>query len=103
MKARQNNSFQRSDTRYSKDGCTVFVRLRVDRRSYEFARSWARFHAKADPSGTAEVHLEGYLNMTLLTHMLEQDWIAPSEIEALYPRCVGSSLSDDDFDDEIPF
>ena len=102
MSTRRNNSFQRPDTRFSKDGCTVYVRLRVDRRSYEFARSWAAFHAQADPCGTAEVQLEGYLNMALLSHMTELDWAAPPEIEALYPEPENADIADDT-DDGIPF
>jgi hypothetical protein len=54
------NDHQARSTRFSKDGTTVFVRLRVDRRDYEYARHWARLHHAAMPYGTAEDQLEGY-------------------------------------------
>lgn len=93
---------QRADTRFSRDGCTAVVTLRVDRRAYEFARYWAEFHAQADPEGTAEDQLEGYLITALWKHMDESDWRAPPEIEALYPERAASK-SADDLDDGIPF
>jgi hypothetical protein len=103
MTARLDNKHRRGGTRFSRDGRTVFVWLRVDRRDYEFARAWAAFHAEADPAGTAEDQLEGYLNMALMTHMDETDWNAPPEIEALYPRLSECKKSKEDPDDEIPF
>jgi hypothetical protein len=39
-KAMPDNDHQARSTRFSKDGTTVFVRLRVDRRGYEYARHW---------------------------------------------------------------
>ena len=90
--------YRRPGTRFSRDGCTAFVRLRVDRREYEFARAWAAFHAEGDPAGTAEDHLEGYLNMALMSHMADLRWRASPEIEALYPELPAS-----DPDDELPF
>lgn len=71
-------------TRFSPDGCTAFVQLRVDRQAYEFARQWAVFHAEADPDGTAEEQLEGYLAMALMAHMHREKWKPPEEIAALY-------------------
>lgn len=103
MSKKPKTDHQRADTRFSKDGCTVFVRLRVDRRKYEFARQWAVFHAEADPEGTAEEQLEGYLNMALMHHMGETDWIAPPQIEALYPKRNPDEKSANDLDDDIPF
>lgn len=103
MNATRNNQHQRSGTRFSKDGRTVFVRLRVNRRFYEFARWWAAFHADADPDGTAEGQLEGYLNMALITHMDETDWKGPEEIEAAYRGLSDYGKSGDDMDDGIPF
>jgi hypothetical protein len=103
MNATRNNKHRRNSTRFSKDGCTVFVVLRVDRRNYEFARAWAAFHADADPTGTAEDQLEGYLNMALMTHMDETDWKGPPEIEALYRRSSDYENSGDEVDDGIPF
>lgn len=103
MNAARNNTHQRNDTRFSKDSRTVFVRLRVDRRLYEFARTWAAFHADADPGGTAEDQLEGYLNMALLSHMAETDWNAPPQIEALYRGLNDYDKSSGGTDDEIPF
>lgn len=103
MNATRNNKHRRNSTRFSRDGCTVFVMLSVDRRSYEFARSWAAFHADAYPPGTAEDHLEGYLNMALMSHMQDMDWVAPPEIEALFPRLSERKCSSDDPDDGIPF
>jgi hypothetical protein len=88
-------------TRFSKDGCTAFVHLRVDRRAYEFARFWAAYHAGAEPTGTAEDHLEGYLNLALMEHMEEIDWMAPPDIEALYPKMPDKAPGD--WDDDIPF
>lgn len=75
---------QRRSTRFSDNGLTVFVRLRVDRRDYEFARHWAFEHADNLPSGAAEDQLEGSLNMAMLSAMQDSDWQAPLEIEALY-------------------
>jgi hypothetical protein len=91
---------QRDDTTISEDGKTVFVRVRVTRRAYEFARHWAIFHAKADPSGTAEDQIEGYLNKALKDHMDEIGWTAPPEIEALYPD---DEVKEFDPDKELPF
>ena len=103
MNAKRKNKHQRKGTRFSKDGRTVFVTLRVDRRSYEFARSWAAFHADADPDGTAEDQLEGYLNMALLSHMDETDWSAPPCIQAYYRGLREDEKSVHDLDDGIPF
>jgi hypothetical protein len=91
---------QRRSTRFSDDGLTVFARLRVDRRAFEFARHWAFFHAKADPAGTAEEHLEGYLDRAMLSAMEDSGWQAPPEIEALYPP---PKEGKSDMDDGIPF
>jgi len=76
------------------------VRLQVDRRAYEFARYWAFFHAVADPTGTAEDHLEGYLSVAMRSAIQDSEWEAPPEIEALYPP---SEAGKSDMDDEIPF
>lgn len=96
--------YRRPGTRFSEDGCTAFVRLRVTRRSYEFARAWAMFHAAADPGGTAEDHLEGYLATALAGHIEALDWTAPPEIEALYPKVRESSRTrSGSVDDGIPF
>jgi len=103
MNAKQDNKHRRKGTRFSKDGRTVFVTLRVDRRSYEFARSWALHHADADPDGTAEDQLEGYLNTALLSHMDETDWNAPPRIQAYYRGLSDYEKSDHDLDDGIPF
>ena len=91
---------ERKGTTYSDDGLSVFVQLRVSRRDYEFCRHWAHFHAKADPAGTAEDQLEGYLNMALMGAIEESDWSAPAEIEALYPE---AKKAPDDMGDGIPF
>lgn len=91
---------QRRSTRFSDDERTVHVRLRVDRRAYEFARHWAHAHAKAFPAGTAEDQLEGYLNMAMLSAMQNSDWRAPPEIDALYPPPKEGKT---DMDDGIPF
>lgn len=95
--------FQRPGTRYAKDGQTVFATLRIDRRMYEFARAWAVYHAGADPEGTAEVQLEGYLNTALMEAMDAADWQPPPEIEALYPAQEEEEAVPSDMDDEIPF
>ena len=79
------NNHQARSTRFSKSGTTVFVRLRVDRRGYEYARHWARFQHAAMPNGTAEDQLEGYLNQALMEAMDSDKWQCPPEIEALYP------------------
>lgn len=92
------DKLQRPGTRFSEDGCTVFVRLRVDRELYAFARSWAEYHA----TGTVEDQLEGYLNMALLRHMDDLDWHAPPEIAALYAR-PGADDGKHEDDDGIPF
>ncbi|MBJ6371800.1 hypothetical protein [Sedimentitalea arenosa] len=96
-------NFERRDTRFSADGRTVFVRLRINRKDFEFARSWAEFHAAADPAGTAEDHLEGYLSMALLEAREHAKWRAPPEIEALYPAVDKGLRGLPDMDDGIPF
>lgn len=95
------NDHQDRSTRFSKGGTTVFVRLRVDRRAYEYARHWARFHHRAEPTATAEDHLEGYLNTAIMTAMHDQNWQCPPEIEALYPPPRPAPASD--LDDDTPF
>ena len=95
--------FQRSSTRFSKDGRTVFATLRIDRGFYEFARAWAAYHAGADPAGTAEEQLEGYLAMAGMEAMDASDWQPPPEIEALYPAQEEQKAVPSDMDDDIPF
>jgi len=102
MTAKLGRVSRRIDTRVSRDGRTVLVRLRVDRRSYEFARFWAGFHSGDEYACTPEDQLEGYLEMALLSHMDELDWFAPPEIEALYPASESRSPRND-LDDDIPF
>ena len=94
------NDHQARSTRFSKSGTTVFVRLRVDRRGYEYARHWARFQHAAMPNGTAEDQLEGYLNQALMEAMDSDKWQCPPEIEALYPPPRPMPASD--LDDDIP-
>jgi hypothetical protein len=77
------------------------VRLRVDRKGYEYARHWARVHHAAMPDSTAEDQLEGYLNQALAEAMDSDKWQCPSEIEALYPPPRPMPASD--LDDDIPF
>jgi hypothetical protein len=101
MKPDQIKRHQRRSTRFSEDGCTALVQLRVDRRHYEFARGWAAFHALGDPLGTAEDHLEGTLNLAIMSHIGDLKWTAPPEIEALFPR--SEERADSDMDDDIPF
>ncbi len=96
-------SYRRADTEFSADGRTVFATLRIDRKDYEFARSWAEFHARADPYGTAEDQLEGYLNMALLEAKARANWRAPPEIKALYLPVNRRSSAANDMDDGIPF
>ena len=86
MNSKEEDALQATSTRFSPDGCTAFVRLRVDRRNYEFARHWAAVHAEADPEGTAEDQLEGYLAMALMEHMERTQWEPSQEIENLYLR-----------------
>lgn len=95
--------FQRPDTRFSRDGRNVFVRLQVERRMYEFARAWAAFHAEVDPAGTAEEQLEGYLYMALIEAVGAAGWRPPAEIEALYPAAEAGQGLPDEEDDGIPF
>lgn len=99
----RNDRYRRPGTRFSKNGRTAFVRLRIDRRCYEFARAWAGFHAPAFPAGTAEDQLEGYLISALLEHMAALDWKAPPEIDALYPQDRRDTGPKNDIDDGIPF
>lgn len=102
MKAKRKNKYRRKGTRFSRDGRTAFVWLRVGRRGYEFASAWAALLADADPDGTAEDQLEGYLNMALITHMDETAWNGPPEIEALY-RGLNEDETGNDMDDGLPF
>ncbi len=91
MSAR-NNLHRREATRFSREGRSVFVTLNVDRRAYEYARSWAVFHAPSDPEGTAECQLEGLIFRASLSGMCEDGWEAPAEIEALY-RHAGNPVA----------
>lgn len=95
--------FQRRETRISKDGRTVSVRLQVDRRLYEFAKAWAAVHAEADPAGTAEDQLEGYLAATLREQMEKTGWAPPPEIKALFPAGLLPGNPQNSLDDGIPF
>ena len=79
----------------------MFVRLRVDRRAYEYARHWARFHHAAMPDGTAEDQLEGYLNTAMMRVMDADKWQCPPEIEACNPPPRPAPASD--LDGDIPF
>lgn len=94
---------QRRGTKLSEDGTTVFVRLRVDRQAYEFARMWARLQHGTYPTGSAEDQLEGYLNAAMDSAMQKADWTAPLEILALYPPPEPRKPYEDDMDDGIPF
>jgi len=94
---------RRRGTRVSKDGRSVSVRLRVDRRDYEFARAWAAVHAEADPQGTAEEQLEGYLAMALMQRRAESGWTPPPEIEALFTTGKSAGNPQNPLDDSIPF
>lgn len=87
----------RESTEMSEDGCTVYVCLRVDRRDYEFARSWVEFHAVADPDGTVEGHLEGYLNTALARAISQANWRPSAAIQALYPTVSNDHREDVDF------
>lgn len=91
MTQKIDTTMQDPTTRFSKDGCTAFVRIRVDRRDYEFARQWALFHAEGDPEGTAEIQLEGYLAMALLNHQVAMNWEPPEAIERLYRTAMNAS------------
>lgn len=93
---------QRAGTRFLDEGRVALVTLRVDRRAYEFARHWAAFHAPADPQGTAEDHLEGYLGSALRDAMAASEWAAPPEIEALCPQ-PRETKRHGDLDDELPW
>jgi hypothetical protein len=93
----------RSSTRLAKDGRSVFVRLRVDRRDYEFARAWAVFHAEADPQGTAEDQLEGYLSMALMHNRERCGWQPPEEIAALFAGDEVARNPQNPLDDGIPY
>ena len=97
-----NYGHQRRSTRFSPDGQTVFVRLRLDLLKYEFARFWAAFHAEADPEGTAEDQLEGYLNAVLGAHMAEMGCRELKQDEADHKYSEYYENSDHDLDDGIP-
>ena len=94
---------QRKSTRLAKDGRSVFVRLRVDRRDYEFARAWALFHAEADPCGTAEDQLEGALSMALMHNREKCGWQPPQEIAALFAADEIPGNPRNSLDDGIPY
>ncbi|TPE48558.1 hypothetical protein [Amaricoccus solimangrovi] len=99
----KNGEFQRRGTRISKDGKTVLVTLRVERRGYEFARAWASVHAKADPNGTAEEQLEGYLGMALATCISKTGWKPPEEIAALFATEERAGNPQNPLDDGVPY
>lgn len=86
MNMTRKTNHQRKGTRFCDDGRGVLVTLWVDRRNYEYARAWAQFHAAADPEGTAEDHLEGYLGGAVANCRWESRWRAPPEIESLFPE-----------------
>ncbi len=92
---------QRSSTRFSEDGTSAVVTLRIDRRDYEFARAWAAVHAEADPQGTAEEQLEGYLAMALMQRRAESNWKPPPEIEALFTTKKSAGNPQNNLDDGI--
>lgn len=102
--ANRNRLHRRPDTRFARDGRSVFVTLNVDRRDYEYARAWAVFHAVADPDGTAECQLEGMLSAALLRAQIEDCWQPLPEIEALYePRREYCKFKANNDDEDIPF
>lgn len=102
--ARTNRLHRRATTAFSRDGRTVFVTLNVDRRDYEYARHWAVFHARADPEGTAECQLEGFLNSALLKGQIDDGWEPLPEIKALYaPLRKQWRIRSTQDDDDIPF
>lgn len=97
----QNQPMQRASTRFSKDGTTALVTLRIDRRDYEFARAWAAVHAEADPHGTAEDQLEGHLALALMQRRAEFGWTPPPEIAALFTTKESTETPQKTMDDGI--
>ena len=97
--------FCRENTVVSEDGRTVFCVVRVSRREYEFARDWAEYHSGADPAGTAEEQIEGYISTALSRHIQDMDWKASAEIGALYPKPAPKDVPKmpTEFDDDLPF
>ena len=82
MNATRNKEQLRTCIRHLKDGRTVLVNIRADRRSYEVARSWL---------------------VAFMSLLIEAGWQAPPEIEALYRELSDYGNSSDDMDDGIPF
>ncbi|MDJ0922906.1 MAG: hypothetical protein QNI84_17400 [Henriciella sp.] len=97
------HNYQRPGTRISKDGCTVFARLRIDRRVFERGRSWAKFHSAADPGCTAEDIIEGELNMDGQKAIDREGYEAPADVEANYPKPQPASKTAEEIDDDMPF
>lgn len=94
---------QHPSTRFSACGRIVSVTLPIDRRKYEFGYWWAVRHAAADPYGTAEEHLAGYMSVGIEGHMNELNWRAPAAIEALYPLVSNGFSEYEDFKNTLPF
>lgn len=98
-----NRRFQRKDTRFSKDGLWVSSRLCVSRVNFEFARSWAQFHQLADPTGTAEDQIEGYVGRVLEEHLTQMGWEPPDEVKALYEAVRRQTREWPQTQGELPF
>ncbi|MCJ2015883.1 hypothetical protein MKK84_00310 [Methylobacterium sp. E-065] len=94
---------RRTGTRTSSNGETLFVTVQVDRRAYELCRYWANFHT-ADPTGDAELHIQGYLNTALAAALND----APAAFLAQWPElplppATRKPPGPNDLDDDIPF
>lgn len=85
---------KRSSTRFSDDGYTVSVRLRVNRCAYEFARQEAMKGSGEPP----ESYLEEHLHMAMCRAM--PPWEDLPDIKAPAPA---SKPTPDMDDDDIPF
>lgn len=96
-------AFMHPTTRISADGLSVSCWVTVDRLDFEYARSWARFHAPADPNGTAEEQLVGFLSTALMHARAADQWEPPAQLKALYPKLEAPKRHPDDIDDDINF
>ena len=73
--------FERGDARYSQDGSTVLVRLRLDRASFEYAREWAVDRSRIGQMCTAEDELEHIVSAALFYGMEQLNWTPPRDDE----------------------
>lgn len=77
-------TYKRPGTRFSEDGETAFVRLRVHRHHYALACAWAESCAGRHAGKLPEDYLESLLEIAILTQLTTLRWGASPAIEAYF-------------------